>query len=122
MDLIPLPDRAANIVLVSSSDTHISEVQDALDLLASASYTYDSRLLILERACLDDAFYRLRTGLAGEILQKFVNYGVHAVILGDFSEERSASLRDFIRESNRGPHIRFIADLPSAIAWLSGKD
>jgi Domain of unknown function (DUF4180) len=62
---------------------------------------------------LDDRFYDLRTGLAGEVLQKFVNYRVRLVVLGDISAHTAASdaLRDLVRESNRGDHIWFVTDL-----------
>jgi hypothetical protein len=54
----------------------------------------------------------LRTGVAGEMLQKFVNYGVKLAILGDVSGYTTASsaLRDFIYESNRGETIWFVAN------------
>jgi len=69
-------------------------------------------LVILPISRLDPAFFQLRTGLAGEILQKFVNYRLKVVILGDYSKlaSNSAPLRDFIHESNRGNAIWFLAD------------
>ena len=33
----------------------------------------------------------LRTGVAGEMLQKFINYGVKLAILGDVSDYAAAS-------------------------------
>ena len=57
-------------------------------------------------------FFRLSTGLAGAVTQKFVNYGVRLVILGDISGHvaKSRALRDYVRECNRGGHVRFLAD------------
>jgi hypothetical protein len=56
--------------------------------------------------------FHLRTGVAGKMLQKFVNSGVKLAILGDVSAYTAASsaLRDFIYESNRGEAIWFVAD------------
>ena len=62
---------------------------------------------------LDPAFFDLRSGVAGEFAQKFVNYGRRVAIVGDISEwvERSTALRDFVRECNRGQQLRFVADV-----------
>jgi hypothetical protein len=54
----------------------------------------------------------LRTGNAGEMVQKFVTYQFAAAIVGDTSqlESESKSLRDFIRESNQRGSIWFLAN------------
>ena len=61
----------------------------------------------------DDRFFALRTGVAGEIMQKFVNYRMRLAVVGDISAHVAAStaLRDLVYESNRGGHIWFVADL-----------
>jgi len=61
---------------------------------------------------LPPAFLNLRTRLAGEMIQKFVNYGLKVAFVGDISEAVAGSdaLRDFVRESNRGRHVWFVAD------------
>ena len=86
-------------------------VQNAVDALGEAMAA-SATLVILPVDRLDPAFFDLRTGLAGEILQKFVNYRLKVAILGDYSELASQSipLRDFIRESNCGRSIWFVAD------------
>lgn len=85
-------------------DGFIATVQDALDLIAEASYQGASGVVIpMERLSPD--FFSLKTGFAGEKLQKFVNYGMYAAIAGDFSGFKSDSLKAFIRESNRGGHV-----------------
>ena len=95
----------------------INEVQDALDLMADlGSQGYD-RMIICERNLAKD-FFDLKTGLVGEILQKFSNYKVKLAIVGDFSKYTSKSLRDSIRESNRGKMIFFAEDLQSALLRL----
>jgi len=69
---------------------------------------------------LDPAFFQLRTGLAGEILQKFVNYRVRLAILGDFTQPAadSTALRDLIRESNSGRTTWFLPDVAELEARL----
>lgn len=96
----------------------INHVQDALDLMADARYLYDTGYLLIHKPCLNEAFFDLRTGLAGEILQKFTNYGAHVAILGDFSGYNSKSLRDFIRESNEVGRFLFLCDEDKALEGL----
>ena len=95
----------------------INEVQDALDLMADVSHQGCNRLIVYENN-LNKDFFDLSTGLAGEILQKFSNYNFKLAIIGDFSKYESNSLRDFIRESNRGNMIFFAEDLQSALLRL----
>lgn len=95
----------------------VSSVQDALDLLATVSSVYSCDALLLEKENISAEFFDLSTRLAGEILQKFVNYGMKLAIIGDFSEG-SSSLQDFIRESNKQGHILFMGDKQKALSLL----
>ena len=65
-------------------------------------------------------FFALRTGVAGAVVQKFVNYRLRLVVVGDVSEHVAAStaLRDFVRESNRGGQPWFVADEAELAARL----
>ena len=65
-----------------------------------------------------DDFFALSTCLAGEILQKFVNYGVRFAIYGDFSEYTSKPLKDFIYESNKGRDFYFQPNIELAVDKL----
>lgn len=85
----------------------INNVQDILDMMADAGQNRADKL-ILEENHLHPSFFDLSSGLAGDILQKFSNYGMKLDILGDFRQFESNALKDFIRECNRGGHIRFI--------------
>lgn len=89
----------------------LKTVRSAVDVMGEAMAA-SATLVILPIDRLDPAFFDLRTGLAGEILQKFVNYRIKVAILGDYAQLASTSipLRDFIRESNRGNSIWFVAD------------
>jgi hypothetical protein len=83
---------------------------DALDLIYGESPGADWVALPATR--LDPAFFTLSTGIAGDIVQKFVNYQQPVAIVGDISAhlDESTALRDFVRESNRGTHVWFVAD------------
>ncbi len=92
-------------------------LQDALDIMASAWYE-GCVGVIMPRECLPEDFFRLRTGFAGEILQKFTTYNMKIAVTGDFSGYSSQSLRDFIYESNKGRQVFFKATMEEAMASL----
>ena len=97
----------------------VSDPQEAMDLIATARYETGCGALIIPKAALSEDFFRLSTGLAGEVLQKFVNYGMRVAIVGDFSHYTSKPLQDFIRESNRGKTVFFVATEQEALEKLS---
>ena len=84
---------------------------DFLDLMANAP----SRYILLHKRNVCEDFFDLKSRLAGEILQKAINYSVHFGIIGDFSLYKSKSLRDFIYESNRGRQIIFVESLEKGL-------
>lgn len=86
--------------------------RDAVDLIGEA-YPHEVRWIILPVERLEDAFFQLRTRIAGEIISKFVGYGPRLAIIGDISRhtEESSSLRAFIYESNRGDRVWFLPNI-----------
>jgi hypothetical protein len=85
--------------------------RDALDLIGEAMRQGASLVLIpVER--LGEDFFKLRTRVAGEIVQKFVTYRMRLAIVGDISGHlsESSALRDFVREANRGDQVWFVAN------------
>lgn len=105
--------------LVKSEGLVIRYVEEAVDLLGNCDYQGASKI-ILRKEQITEAFFDLRTGIAGEILQKFSNYRKQLAIVGDFSIYTSKSLRDFIYESNRSRQIFFVGTLEEAVEKLSG--
>lgn len=89
--------------------------QDALDLMATAQYEGVDHLIVYEKH-FNPSFFDLKTRAAGEILQKYSNYGMKLAIIGDFKKYTSNALRDFIRECNRGRQIFFVSDSETALA------
>src|SRR6266851_2229260 len=84
--------------------------RDAADLVGAAFETR-ARLIVIPVARLCDDFFRLASGVAGSVLQKFVNYRLRVVIVGDLSGHvaRSETFKDFVEESNRGSAVWFAA-------------
>lgn len=107
-------------VEIKAEEIVINSEQDALDIMANMSYVHDSGIIIIHRQNLGEDFFDLSSGLAGGILQKFSNYRVRLFVVGDFSEIKSKSLKEFILESNKGRQVNFVADTPQAIEILNG--
>jgi len=120
MEIKTVRKNNVEIAIVKSQETIIKDVQSALDLIATVHYEKGSNSIVLDKAAVSEDFFNLKTGLAGEIVQKFVTYHVRLAIVGDFSTYQSKSLRDFIYESNKGKHIFFLPDLEQAVEKLSG--
>lgn len=98
--------------------TAIRSLQDGLDLIQEFIFS-DTNKIIVHKEDLASGFFDLSTGLAGEILQKFVNYRIKLAIVGDFGNIASEPLKAFIRESNRGTQIFFLENTETAIARLT---
>ncbi|MGW2271040.1 DUF4180 domain-containing protein [Streptomyces yangpuensis] len=99
------------VLMCGAEGGTIAGEREALDFIGNASYQGAEWAVIpVER--FDEAFFRLSTRVAGEIIQKFVQYRVGVVVLGDISRHTAASpaLRDFVRECNRGRQTWFLAD------------
>ncbi len=90
----------------------LAKAGDVSDYI-SAAWEHQAALVAIPVERLADDFFRLRTGLAGEAIQKFVNYRIRLAVVGDIARfvEASDALRDFVVESNRGDHVWFVADV-----------
>lgn len=107
------------IALLRGTDTRIASVQEAAELLVNCLYL-DCNKIILREEQLPDRFFDLKTGVAGDLLQKFSTYSGRLAIIGNFTKFNSKSLEDFIRESNRLGRISFVSDEEAAIKALVG--
>ena len=88
--------------------------EDGLELLGNLYYQGFDKIIIHEKNITPE-FFDLRTKIAGEILQKFAQYQMPLIIVGDFSKYQSKSLNDFIFESNKSKQINFIEDLSNIL-------
>jgi len=106
------------IAEIITDEVIIHHVEDALDLLGNVYYQGFDKMIIHQKNMTPD-FFDLKNKMAGEILQKFSNYRIFLIIIGDFSGVTSKSLKDFIYESNKGTHVNFVASLKDALKVLS---
>mgnify|MGYP001035863286 CR=1 FL=1 len=105
--------------VIDSEEPVLTDAQSALDLLVQAKYEHGTKNIVISKKLVAEAFFILSTGLAGEILQKYVNYGGRIAIYGDYSHYTSKPLQDFIRESNKGKDVFFVATQEEAIERLT---
>jgi len=98
-----------------NSDVKLSTAQEFLQMLMNAG----TECVIVNQKDIDEKFFDLRSGIAGEMLQKVVNYRLRLAIVGDFSSYGSESLQAFIRESNRGNAIAFVSSVDEALRRFS---
>lgn len=96
-----------DIATVDCNGIIIDDVQTALDLMMTVKYQAGVKLIAIPKDAFAEKFFVLSSGLAGEILQKFVNYQFKVAIYGDFSKYTSKPLKDFIYESNNGNAVFF---------------
>jgi hypothetical protein len=107
-----------SLVYIKSEDILITDSQAALDLMMTVQYEKDCSRIILDKQTICEEFFTLSSGMAGEIIQKFVNYHTKLAIVGDFSKYKSKPLHDFIYECNKGNDIFFVDSLDQAIEKL----
>ncbi|MFJ4670374.1 DUF4180 domain-containing protein [Kitasatospora purpeofusca] len=107
----PLAAPSPVVVRLSADGPVVRDPRDGTDLLGEA-FAQDAEWLVVPAARFGPEFFTLGTRLAGEVTQKFAQYRVGLAVVGDLSAYTGASgaLRDFVRESNRGRQLWFLAD------------
>ena len=106
------------LALVTGNEKIITDVQSALDVAMSVKYDINTNKIIIDKKVIAEDFFILSTGLAGEILQKYINYDVKIAIYGDYSRYSSKPLKDFIYESNNGKDVFFVSSKDEAVKKL----
>lgn len=118
MNIDKIIEKGTYIAVVSSDDVIINDVQSALDLIMTVKYDTGAERIVINKGAVAEEFFILSSGLAGEILQKFINYHVKFAVYGDYSKYTSKPLRDFIYESNCRKDIFFVSTKDEAIQKL----
>lgn len=85
----------------------------------NVKYDAGTKNIVIDKKLIAEDFFILSTGLAGEILQKYTNYGGRIAIYGDYSRYTGKPLKDFIYESNKGKSIFFVSTKEEAINMLT---
>ena len=119
MNVECLKENGTDIAVVSSDEKLIVDTQSALDLAMSVQYETGAARMAIDKKSVCEDFFILSTGVAGEILQKFINYQWKVAVYGDYSHYTSKPLKDFIYESNHGSDFFFVPSKEEAIRRLA---
>lgn len=106
-------------LLLESIGRPIQSEQDGIELISICAQN-GTNLLLIEGERLSDDFIRLRTGIAGAVLQKFATYNIKAVaVLGE--NRTKGKFKEFLSESNNGSMFRAYTNFSDAENWLLGR-
>lgn len=103
-------------VLLGTNGNKIRTEQDALELISICAKNETSLLLITGERLSDD-FFRLGTGLAGAVMQKFTMYGIRVAIVLEQGHAKG-KFKDYLTESNRGKTFNAYPSIADAESWL----
>lgn len=107
-----------DIAIAWSDEVIIKDAQSTLDFIATIGHDYEVCKVAINKSAITEDFFKLSTGIAGEVVQKFVNYHFKLAIIGDFSTYASKPLQDYIYECNNGRELYFVSDVETAIEKL----
>lgn len=109
------------IAEITSDSMLIHSPEEGLNLLGNIYYQGFDKMIIHEKNITPD-FFDLKSGIAGEILQKFSNYRMPLAIVGDFTQYESKSIKDFIHESNQHKQVIFVHSVDEATRIFFGNE
>jgi len=88
------------------------------DLSEALSISLEHGGAIVTEQNLSPDFFNLRTGFAGELLQKFVNYRARLAIVLPDTTAHGERFAELVYEHRRHPAVRFFANVHDAQEWL----
>ena len=103
------------IVVASDSGLSIRSFNDISHALGAC---FGTAGLILTDSDLSSEFFDLRSGLAGELFQKFINYKLRVAIVLPDSEAHGERFSELAYEHRSHSMIRFVRSKDEANAWL----
>ncbi len=104
-------------VEVLSSPVPLRTEQDAVDLVALCM-EHQVELLLLHRNVLAEDFYALRTGIAGQMIQKWINYHVKTAAVAPIELIQQGKFKEMAAESNKSNHFGIFESEEEAGRWL----
>ena len=104
-------------VEVISRETPLRTEQDAVDLVALCMEN-DSSLLLLHSQALEEDFFKLRTGIAGQMIQKWINYHVKTAAVAPKELIQRGKFKEMALEANKSNHFGVFESKEDAEKWL----
>lgn len=119
-ELIELENKT-KVVRMKDESIVISDEQSFLDVFMTISYETGENRFVINKSNLTEEFFDLSNKIAGDILQKVINYKMKLAIIGDYSKYESKALKDFMYECNHGNDIFFVDNEYNALRMLNKK-
>lgn len=119
MKLEIIKEKEGLVAVVLGEQKLITDAQSALDLAITVKYETGAQRFAIPKKLVAEDFFILSSGMAGEILQKYINYQIKLAVWGDFSRYTSKPLHDFIYESNQGRDFFFVGTREEAVQRLA---
>ncbi|MDF2822545.1 MAG: putative transcriptional regulator [Clostridiales bacterium] len=92
------------IELISANEP-LSTENDALDMIALC-WEHELNAIMIHYEALSEDFFKLRTKVAGNIIQKFINYGIKAAAIIPQETIEKGRFKEMALETNKGNHFR----------------
>lgn len=112
---------AGKRIIVIRGDEPIASKKAANDLV-SLAFEYEANLFALDEGALGSEFLDLRTGVAGEVLQKFVNYNLAGAAILPDELAQGGRFGELMLEMNRGKRFRSFRTFDEAVQWLAQQE
>jgi hypothetical protein len=103
----------------STSSSAAARVHALGDISGVLEIAFVENGLLIPESNFGPAFFDLRSGLAGELFQKFVNYRLSLAIVVAEPSEYGDRFRELVHEHRAHPMIRFFTTETAAHSWLS---
>jgi len=100
------------------SERLISSEQDAVDLIGLCGYHQTNNLLLFAKN-VDESFFDLKCKLAGEILQKCMNYYMRLAMVLPSDVENNKRFNEMALETNKGNYFRIFKTREEAVDCLT---
>lgn len=94
-------------------------IRSPQDIAAALGASIDNGGLVLDEQQLAPDFFDLRTGLAGEVLQKFTNYRARLAIVVVDDTAYGSRFSELVYEHRTHRSVRFFATEQLARQWLA---
>ncbi|MFC5403150.1 DUF4180 domain-containing protein [Cohnella soli] len=104
------------IEIISTTEP-LSTEHDALDLI-SLCWEHGINALMIHDAVLSEDFFKLKTKLAGNMIQKFINYGIKVAAIIPQETMDKGKFKEMAAETNAGNHFRLYESKEEAEKWL----
>lgn len=117
MKLIVFEKNNLRYLHLSTNGQVLGKKEDGLDLISLCG-EHDTHGVLLEAEKLSEDFTQLRTGVAGEILQKLSNYRVRLAVVVSENQDYPSRFKEMIKELHKGDTFRLFTALEDAKNWI----